>query len=83
MDYLLTRDSQHTRVYKRNWLVLKPCFLFLCSLGMFQPTSAHFRNEEYQANQIQNLLSWKASQRARTLRGREPMTMQMADQSTA
>ena len=53
MGYLLTRVSQNTAVYERNWLVLTHCLLFPCSLGLFNPTSALFRNEKCQADQIQ------------------------------
>lgn len=54
MGYLLTRVSQNTAVYERNWLVLILCLLFPCSLGLFYPTSAFFWNEKCQADQIQH-----------------------------
>lgn len=54
MRYLLTRVSQNTAVYERNWLVLILCLLFACSLGLFYSTSAFFWNEKCQAEQIQH-----------------------------
>lgn len=52
MGCLLTRVSQNTAVYERNWLVLTLCLLFPCSLGLFYPTSALFQHEKCQADQI-------------------------------
>ena len=84
MGYLLTRITQNTGVYERNWLVLTPCLLFPCSLGLFYHTSALFRNEECQAHQIQNYTFLESWTKGPDTEGQAAnQYMQMAGQSIA
>lgn len=75
MGYLLTRVSQNTAVYERNWLVLILCLLFPCSLGLFYPTSAVFRNEKCQADQIQNHIFHESGTKGPDTEGRQPTSI--------